>query len=89
MPRLPVVLGMPGDAELVEQARTSRAASRTIVEGDAGRGVEVDAQLVGMVGVGRRVGPDVEAEAAEVHRPQRRGRGRRRPTLATSCRSAC
>ena len=35
------------------RSRTSAAASRTIVEGDAGRRVEVDAQLVGVVRVAR------------------------------------
>ena len=70
MPRLPVVLGYAGDAELVEQrphlARPPRAPSS---KPTPGLRVEVDAQLVGVVGIGRRGRPHVEAEAAEVHRP--------------------
>ena len=48
---------------------TSRAAMRTSVEADAGLRVEVEAQLVGVLGVGGAVRPHVEPEAAEVHRP--------------------
>ena len=51
-----------------------------------GRRVEVDAQLVGVLGVVGEVRPHVEAEAAEVHGPQRRARGR--PTTSASRRRA-
>ena len=51
-------------------ARTSRAASWTIENVTPGRRVEVDAQLVGVVWVGRQRRPDVEAEAGQVHGPQ-------------------
>jgi hypothetical protein len=41
-----------------------------VSEVHAGCRVEVEAQLVGMAGVAGQVRPDVEAQAAEVHRPQ-------------------
>jgi hypothetical protein len=47
-------LGERDDAQLVEHARL---------------GIEVEAQLVGVVGVGREVGPHVKAEAGQVDGP--------------------
>ena len=41
--------------------------------GGAGARVEVDAQLVDLVDTGRSHGPDVEADAAEVHGPHEVG----------------
>ena len=70
MPWLPVVFGMPDDAELVEQ-RVHLVRDRTrVVEVGAGLRVEVDAQLVGVLGIVGARRPHVEAEAAEVHRPR-------------------
>jgi len=62
-------LGVALDAELVEQR--PRLGGRLLDHGqiDAGRGVEIDPQLIGVVGVGRQVGPHVQADAAEVHGP--------------------
>ena len=57
-------------------------------EGDAGRRVEVDAQLVGVVGVGGVVRPHVEAEAAQVHRPGEVGDVGDHQRVATACRWA-
>ena len=50
-------------------SRQSRATARTSSKPMPGRGVEVDAQLVGVGGVGGEVGPQVQAEAADVHGP--------------------
>ena len=57
------------DADLVEQRAHLTPCFTDVVEGHAGLRVEVDAQLVGVLGIGGDVGPDVEAETAEVHRP--------------------
>ena len=82
-------LRVAGDAELVEQRVHLRRRRADVVEVVAGLRVEVEAQLVGVLGVVGEVRPDVEAEAADVDGPRRRGRGRRRPARATSCRSVC
>ncbi len=58
---------MPSSASSV---RTQAAAARISVEGGTRLGVEVDAELVGVTGVVGPVGPQVESEAAQVHRPQ-------------------
>ena len=62
-------LGPPADAQLVEQTLQLAGRFAHLVEPEAGLGVEVDAQLVGVVVVAREVGPHVEAETPEVHRP--------------------
>ena len=62
-------LRVAAQAELVEHVAAEQGDGAHLVEADAGRGVEVDAQLVGVGGVGGEVGPQVQAEAADVHRP--------------------
>ena len=57
------------EAELVEEGLHPPGAFPDLVERDARGGVEVDAELVGVVGVGRLVRPHVEPEAADVDGP--------------------
>ena len=54
-------------------AFVAAAASLRHREGGARSGIEVDAQLVGVVGIARTDRPRVEAEAADVDRPQEMG----------------
>ena len=58
---------MPSSSSRV---RTCPAADADLVESDAGLGVEVDAELVGVRRIVRLVRPQVETEAAQVDRPQ-------------------
>ena len=62
-------LGPPADAQLVEQTLQFAGRVAHLVEPETRLGVEVDAELVGVVVVAREVGPHVEPEAPEVHRP--------------------
>ena len=55
------------------RSRTQAAAARIVVKGGPGLGVEVDTQLVGVAGIVDSVGPQVEAQAPQVHRPQHMG----------------
>ena len=66
---MPVVLGKPAIPSSSSSALSSRAARAHVREVRAGLRVEVEAQLVGVVGVVGAVGPDVEAEAGEVDGP--------------------
>lgn len=59
-----------GDPALVEQPLGLVGRFLHHRERHAGRRVEVDAQLVGVIRVGGEVRPHVEAEAAHVHGPQ-------------------
>ena len=59
-----------GDAELVEQRLELPGGRARLGEARARLGVEVEAQLVGVLGVVGAVRPDVEAQAGEVHRPR-------------------
>ena len=61
------------DAELVEQRLDLAGGLPELVEHDARRGVEVDAQLVGVLEVGGLGRPHVEPEAAQVDRPDHVG----------------
>ena len=62
-------LGEAGDAQLVEQRLELRGRRARLGEAGARLRVEVEAQLVGVLGVVGAVGPDVEAQAGEVDRP--------------------
>ena len=62
-------LGVAPETELFEEVTTPQRGGAHLVEADALRRVEVDAQLVGVGGVGGQVRPEVEPEAADVHRP--------------------
>ena len=73
MPRLPVVFGRQSTPRSSNSALVTAAAFADHLEGDAGAGVEVDAELVGVLRVGGGGRPDVEPEAAHVHRPQHVG----------------
>ena len=66
-------LGQPEHLQLVQQGADLVGRLADHGERDTGCRVEVDAQLVGVLGIGRLHGPDVEAEAAQVHRPQHVG----------------
>ena len=57
------------DAELVEQRPHLVRGDARFVEPHAGLRVEVDAQLVGVLGVVRDVRPHVETETTEIDRP--------------------
>ena len=70
MPREPEVFGKPDQAVLLEHGAGLERHAPHGVEGDAGLGIEVDAQLVGMVGVAAAHRPRVQVEAPEVDRPQ-------------------
>jgi hypothetical protein len=66
---------MPREPEVVLVEHVARA-ERDVAhlgEGDAGAGVEVDAQLVGMVEVGAPHGPGVPVDDAEVDAPDEVG----------------
>ena len=58
-----------GDAELVEQRLELPGGRARLGEAGARLRVEVEAQLVGVLGVVGAVRPDVEAQAGEVDRP--------------------
>ena len=66
-------LGVSGDPELVEQRLELRRRAADIAEVRAGLGVEIEPQLVAVLGVRGAIGPDVEAEAPEVDRPDHVG----------------
>ena len=70
-------------------ARTQVRDRARVVEVGAGRGVEIDAQLVGVIGIVGVRRPHVEAEAAEVHRPRDVREVGDHERASTSCRSAC
>ena len=89
MPRLPVVLGQPADAELVEQtpsARAPRRGPRRTRRRVAGRGRCAARRR------GRRRTRGWATRGSRGTRgspPRRCARGRPRPARATSCRSVC
>ncbi len=60
-------------AELVEQAVDLVGRFPHHREGDAGRRIEVDPQLVGVIKIGRLVGPDMESQTAQVDGPDHVG----------------
>ena len=62
-------LGPALDAQLVEQRAHLVRGDTRFVEPHSRLRVEIDAQLVGVLGIVGAVRPHVEAEAAEVHRP--------------------
>jgi hypothetical protein len=62
-------LGEADDAELVQQRLELHGRRARLGEARAGLRVEVQAQLVGVVGIVGAVGPDVEAQAGQVDRP--------------------
>ena len=66
-------LGEAPQPELVEGGPHLAGRLPDLVEDDAGLGVEVDAQLVGVIGVRGPAGPDVEAQAPGVGGPHHMG----------------
>ena len=62
-------LRVAAQAELVEQVLALQRGGPDLVEADALGRIEVDAELVGMVRVGRQIRPQVQPETAEVDRP--------------------
>ena len=70
MPCLPVVFGKPTMPSSSSSARTRCGDRARVLEVGAGSRVEVDAELVGVLGIVGARGPHVEAEAAEVHGPR-------------------
>ena len=73
MPREPEVLGKPRRPCSSSTSRTPRATSRTSRERHLGPGVEVDAQLVGVVEVVAADRPGVPVDHPEVHAPDEVG----------------
>src|SRR5207249_7818917 len=63
-------LGQTDDAHLVEEGGDLVGRLLDHGKGDTGAGVQVDAHLVGVLGVSGLGRPDVEAEARQVDRPQ-------------------
>jgi hypothetical protein len=63
-------LRVAGQAELVEQQPQLAGSLADLGEIRASARIQVDSQLIGMVRVGGEVRPDVETQAAQVHRPQ-------------------
>jgi hypothetical protein len=86
MPREPEVFGQPtrprSSSDLAHHAR-DRDDLRPL---HAGHGIEVDAQLVGMVEVLRAHRVRVQLEAAEVRHPGQRGRVARHDLLRVAAR---
>ena len=62
-------LRISDDAQFVEQRAQLVPGLTDLREVGAGLRIEVESQLVGVLGVGREVRPHVEADATEVHRP--------------------
>ena len=62
-------LRIAAQAELLEHVAAEQGHRAHLVEADARRRVEVDAQLVGVRRVGGEIGPQVQPEAADVHGP--------------------
>ena len=69
-PAVPCRLRVTGQAELVEQQPQLAGSLADLGEIRASARIQVDSQLIGMVRVGGEVRPDVETQAAQVHRPQ-------------------
>ena len=70
MPREPLVFGQPRRPELLEQRLHLQRDAAHVVPRDAGTGIEIDAQLVGVLEVVRAHGMRVKLDAAEVHDPR-------------------
>ena len=63
-------LGVPAEAHLLQHLAHHQGDPADVGERHLGLGVEVDAQLVGMIGVAAAHRPGVDVDAAEVHRPE-------------------
>ncbi len=74
IPREPDVFGQPTRPTSSSASRVASATSRICGHGHARDGVEVDAQLVGVVEVVGAHGVRVEVDAAEVDDPGQAGR---------------
>ena len=70
MPRDPDVFGQPRRPCSSRTSRTMSATWRTSSNATPGAGIEVDAQLVGMIEVVGAHGVRVQVDAAEVHDPE-------------------
>ena len=70
MPRDPLVFGHPTRLGIIEDLRAPRLRPRRSLPTDAGNGIEIDAQLVGVVEVARACRVRVEVDAAEVDDPR-------------------
>ena len=73
MPREPLVLGQP-ETELLEQRLDFQRDPAHVVQLDARAGIEIDAQLVGVVEVVGAHRVRVQLDAAQVHDPGEAGR---------------
>ena len=74
MPREPLVLGQPRSPSSSSSAFTSSATRRTSSQATPGPGIEIDAQLVGVVEVAGAHRVRMQLDAAEVDDPGQAGR---------------
>ena len=89
MPRFPVVFGSASTPSFVEEGVDLVRGLLQHGPGDPRCRVEVDSQLVGVIGVGGQIGPDVETQARQVDGPQHMGQVGGDQRLPTSCRWGC
>jgi hypothetical protein len=73
MPREPLVLGQAAEAVLFEERFHFEGDGADVGPLDAGAGVEIDAEFVGVIEVGGADGVRVELDAAEVDDPGEAG----------------
>ena len=69
MPREPLVFGQPRSPSSSSSAFTSSATRRTSSHATPGPGIEIDAQLVGVIEIAGAHRVRVQLDAAEVHDP--------------------
>ena len=74
MPREPLVLGQPRRPSSPSSAFTSSATRRTSAHATPGPGIEIDAQLVGVIEIAGAHRVRVQLDAAEVDDPREAGR---------------
>ena len=65
--------GITAQPKLMQQGPCLESCLANLREGDTGLGVEVDTKLVGHLGLLGKIGPGMEPETAEVHRPKHVG----------------
>ena len=69
MPREPLVFGQPREPELLEERLHLHRHAADVGPGDAGRRIEIDAELVGMIEIAGAHRVRVQFDAAEIDHP--------------------
>ena len=73
MPREPLVFGQPRRSTSLEEGLNLERDVADVVPPDTGSRIEIDAKLVGVIGIVGADGVRMELEAAEVHDPGKPG----------------